>query len=74
MHIKSKRILNSSDLNQNFVIMSRSKLINLSYGDIAPADMTLKLDCWTEELSPSQLAAFEQAEKEHNDIKLELNK
>lgn len=56
------------------MIMSRSKLINLSYGDIAPADMTLKLDCWTEELSPSQLAAFEQAEKEHNDIKLELNK
>lgn len=53
--------------------MPRSKLINLSYGDIAPADMTLKLQCWTEELSPAQLAAFEQAEKEHNDIKAKLN-
>lgn len=53
--------------------MPRGKLINLSYGDIAPADMTLKLQCWTEELSPAQLAAFEQAEKEHNDIKAKLN-
>lgn len=53
--------------------MLRNKLINLSYGDIAPADMTLKLQCWTEELSPAQLAAYEQAEKEHNDIKAKLN-
>lgn len=53
--------------------MPRSKLINLSYGDIAPADMTLKLQSWTEELSPAQLAAYEQAEKEHNDIKAKLN-
>lgn len=53
--------------------MPRSKLINLSYGDIAPADMTLKLQHWAEELSPAQLAAFEQAEKEHNDIKAKLN-
>lgn len=53
--------------------MPRSKLINLSYGDIAPADMTLKLQYWTEELSPAQLAAYEQAEKEHNDIKAKLN-
>lgn len=53
--------------------MPRSKLINLSYGDIAPADMTLKLQCWQEDLSPAQLAAYEQAEKEHNDIKAKLN-
>lgn len=53
--------------------MPRSKLINLSYGDIAPADMTLKLQYWTEDLSPAQLAAYEQAEKEHNDIKAKLN-
>lgn len=53
--------------------MPRSKLINLSYGDIAPADMTLKLQHWVEDLSPAQLAAFEQAEKEHNDIKAKLN-
>lgn len=53
--------------------MPRSKLINLSYGDIAPVDMTLKLQYWTEDLSPAQLAAYEQAEKEHNDIKAKLN-
>lgn len=53
--------------------MPRSKLINLSYGDIAPIDMTLKLQCWDEELSPAQLAAYEQAEKEHNDIKAKLS-
>lgn len=53
--------------------MPRSKLINLSFGDIAPANMTLKLECWMEELSPAQLVAFEQAEKEHNDIKNKLS-
>lgn len=53
--------------------MPRSRLINLSYGDIAPADMTLNLECWSEELSPAQLAAYEQAEKEHTDIKSKLN-
>lgn len=53
--------------------MSGGKLINLSYGDIAPLDMTLQLDCWPDELSPAQLAAFEQAEKEHNDIRSKLN-
>lgn len=52
--------------------MPRCKLINLSYGDIAPADMTLKLDYSAEELSPAQLAAFENAEREHNDIKNKL--
>lgn len=52
--------------------MPRSKLINLSYGDIAPADMVLELESWQEELSPAQMAAYEQAEKEHNDIKSKL--
>lgn len=54
--------------------MPRNELINLSYGDIAPANMTLKLEFWQEELSPAQMAAYEQAEKEHNDIKLELSR
>lgn len=53
--------------------MPRTRLINLSYGDISPANMTLQLDCWADELSPAQLAAFEQAEKEHNDIRNKLN-
>lgn len=53
--------------------MPRSRIIDLSYGDIAPADMTLQLDCWVDELSPAQLAAFEQAEQEHNDIRSKLN-
>lgn len=48
--------------------MPRSSLINLSYGDIAPADMILELECWPDELSPAQMAAYERAEKEHNDI------
>lgn len=53
--------------------MPRSRIIDLSYGDIAPADMTLQLDCWIDELSPAQLAAYEQAEQEHNDIRSKLN-
>lgn len=52
--------------------MPRCKFINLSYGDIAPADMTLKLDYSADELNPAQLAAFEQAEREHNQIKSKL--
>lgn len=52
--------------------MPRCKFINLSYGDIAPADMTLKLDYSADELNPAQLAAFEQAEQEHNEIKNKL--
>lgn len=52
--------------------MPRCKLINLSYGDIAPADMTLKLDYSADDLSPAQLAAFEGAEREHNEIKSKL--
>lgn len=52
--------------------MPRSNIINLACGDIAPADMTLKLTCSAEELSESQLAAFEKAETEYNDIKSKL--
>lgn len=52
--------------------MPRSNLINLSYGDIAPADMILELGCWPDELSPAQMAAYERAEKEHNDIDSKL--
>lgn len=52
--------------------MPRSNLINLSYGDIAPADMILELACWPDELSPAQMAAYEKAEKEHNDIQSKL--
>lgn len=54
--------------------MPRSNLINLSYGDIAPADMILVLECWPDELSPAQMAAYERAEKEHNDIDSKLKK
>lgn len=36
-------------------------------------DMTLKLECWSDELSPAQLAAFEKAEKEHKDVMDKLN-
>lgn len=36
-------------------------------------DMTLKLECWSDELSPAQLAAFEKAEKEHKDVMEKLN-
>lgn len=52
--------------------MPRSKIINLACGDIAPADMTLKLGCSADELNESQLAAYDRAEKEHNDIKAKL--
>lgn len=54
--------------------MLRSKIVNLSYGDIAPVDMTLKLECWLEELSEAQLASYQKAESEHNNIKSELNR
>lgn len=53
--------------------MPRTKILNLLFGDIAPTNMTLQLDCWPDELSPAQLAAYEQAEKEHNDIKSKLS-
>lgn len=53
--------------------LPRSKWIDLSYGDIAPAEMTLQLECWSDELSPSQLAAYERAEQEHHDIRSKLN-
>lgn len=35
--------------------------------------MTLELECWPEELSPAQLAAFEKAESEHFSIRSKLN-
>lgn len=54
--------------------MLRSKIVNLSYGDIAPVDMTLKLEFWSEELSEAQLASYQKAEDEHNNIKSELNR
>lgn len=52
--------------------MSHSGIINLSCGDVAPADMTLKLSCWSDELSETQLAAYERAENEYNGIKTKL--
>lgn len=54
--------------------MLRSKIVNLSYGDISPVDMTLKLEFWSEELSEAQLASYQKAEDEHNNIKSELNR
>ena len=48
--------------------MSLSKS-NSSYED----NMTLLLETWPDELSPVQLAAYEKAEKEHNDVRLKLN-
>lgn len=53
--------------------MPRTRIVDLSYGDIAPADMSLQLDYWADELNPAQLAAFERAEHEHNDIRSKLN-
>lgn len=35
-------------------------------------EMTLELECWPDELSPAQLAAYEKAEKEHLDIQNKL--
>lgn len=35
-------------------------------------NMTLQLDCWQDELSPAQLAAYEKAEKEHRNIRDKL--
>lgn len=37
------------------------------------ANMTLKLECWQDELSPAQLQAFEKAENEHRNIREKLN-
>lgn len=34
--------------------------------------MVLELECWPDELSPAQMAAYERAEKEHNDIDSKL--
>lgn len=50
-----------------------TSVVDLSYGDIAPADMSLQLDYWPDELNDAQLAAFERAEQEHNEIRSKLN-
>ncbi|XP_058058108.1 uncharacterized protein LOC131209131 [Anopheles bellator] len=40
---------------------------------MAPEEVpTLNLECWTEELSPAQKAAYERAEKEHNEVRNKL--
>uniref|UniRef100_A0A182QIB5 C2H2-type domain-containing protein n=1 Tax=Anopheles farauti TaxID=69004 RepID=A0A182QIB5_9DIPT len=40
---------------------------------MAPAvDITLHLECWREGLSPAQKAAYDKAEKEHNEIRNKL--
>jgi hypothetical protein len=36
------------------------------------AEPNLRLDCWHEELSDVQKAAYEKAEKEHNEVKAKL--
>lgn len=36
---------------------------------ISKSDISLELDCWIEELSPAQLAAYERVANEHNAIK-----
>ncbi|XP_059607898.1 uncharacterized protein LOC132255763 [Phlebotomus argentipes] len=38
-----------------------------------PDFVTLDMECWQDELSPVQLAAYEKAEKEHNDIREKLS-
>ncbi|XP_052865356.1 uncharacterized protein LOC128271763 [Anopheles cruzii] len=40
---------------------------------MAPEEVpTLNLECWVEELSPAQKAAYERAEKEHNEVRNRL--
>lgn len=36
---------------------------------VPKSEIPLELDCWIDDLSPAQLAAFTTAEKEHNKIK-----
>ena len=50
--------------------MPKIKLV-LNYDD--DEAMTLKLDCWADELSPAQLAAYEIAESENFSIRSKLN-
>ncbi|GAB0096065.1 THAP-type zinc finger [Sergentomyia squamirostris] len=38
-----------------------------------PGFMTLDMECWQDELSPVQLASYEKAEKEHNEIRQKLS-
>uniref|UniRef100_A0A1B0GPI2 Uncharacterized protein n=2 Tax=Phlebotomus papatasi TaxID=29031 RepID=A0A1B0GPI2_PHLPP len=37
-----------------------------------PEFVTLDMECWQDDLSPVQLAAYEKAEKEHNDIRQKI--
>lgn len=39
---------------------------------VSKSEISLELDCWIDDLSPAQLAAFTTAEKEHNKIKDKL--
>lgn len=38
-----------------------------------PEFVTLDMECWQDDLSPVQLAAYEKAEKEHNDIRQKIS-
>lgn len=41
--------------------------------DEEDSEITLQMECWSEELSPAQLAAFESVEKEYNSVRNKLN-
>lgn len=41
--------------------------------DEEDSDITLQMECWSEELSPAQLEAFENVEKEYNSVRNKLN-
>lgn len=41
--------------------------------DEEDSDITLQMECWSEELSPAQLAAFESVENEYNSVRNKLN-
>lgn len=41
--------------------------------DEEESDITLQMECWSEELSPAQLAAFESVENEYNSVRNKLN-
>lgn len=41
--------------------------------DEEDSDITLQMECWSEELSPAQLAEFESVENEYNSVRNKLN-
>lgn len=43
-------------------------LVQKSGMKVSKSDITLELECWVEDLSPAQLAAYEKVAKEHNAI------